>query len=346
MKANFPAIYMSAVLTADSGDVEKIAEIVAECKRMNIPILPPDINESYSQFTVVKDSVGEVLNKSEEEVVSSRVRGLSERSDSEASFAGRSEDTTSSDSKHTNSSHRIRFGLVTIKNFGQGIATAIIEERKKNGKFKSLPDFLDRVKDRNLNKKSLEALIKSGALDSFGIDRGILIANIETLLEYNKERAKEADNQDSLFGLMTDKTTLPGLKLNPAPNISPKERLGWEKELLGLYVSGHPLDAYRKIIQEKDIDIGKIKERCKANDLITIACVIEEGKPIATKDGNTMLFIKLADFSGSIEAVVFPRTLAEYRTSFTKDACVAIKGKVSERKGEKSIIVERVKRLT
>jgi DNA polymerase-3 subunit alpha len=116
--------------------------------------------------------------------------------------------------------------------------------------------------------------------------------------------------------------------------------------LLGLYVSGHPLDAYRKIIQEKDIDIGKIKERCKANDLITIACVIEEGKPIATKDGNTMLFIKLADFSGSIEAVVFPRTLAEYRTSFTKDACVAIKGKVSERKGEKSIIVERVKRLT
>lgn len=352
MKANFPAIYMSAVLTADSGDVEKIAEIVAECKRMNIPILPPDINESYSQFTVVKDvSDLKAEGNAEEEVSPLRpaeLATLSLRSDSPRTRENTSSPASDSSTSNTTKkppSHRIRFGLVTIKNFGQGIATAIIDERKKNGKFKSLPDFLDRVKDRNLNKKSLEALIKSGALDSFGIDRGILIANIETLLEYNKERAKEADNQDSLFGLMSDKTTLPGLKLAPADNISPKERLGWEKELLGLYVSGHPLDAYRKIIEEKDIDIKKIKERCKANDIITIACVIEEGKPIATKDGNTMLFIKLADFSGSIEAVVFPRTLVEFKSSFTKDACVAIKGKVSERKGEKSIIVEKVKRL-
>src|ERR1035437_2608659 len=124
MKANFPAIYMSAVLSAESGDVEKIAEIVTECKRINIPILPPDINESFSQFTVIKDD-----------------------------------------------GYRIRFGLVTIKNFGQGIATAIIDERKKNGKFKSIADFLERVKDKNLNKKSLEALIKTGALDCFGHDQ-------------------------------------------------------------------------------------------------------------------------------------------------------------------------------
>jgi DNA polymerase-3 subunit alpha len=144
MKANFPAIYMSAVLTADSGDVEKIAEIINECKRMKIPILPPDINESFSQFTVI---------------VSEGEGGVD----------------------------RIRFGLVTIKNFGQGIATAIIDERKKGGKFRSLTDFLDRIKDRNLNKKSLEALIKVGALDSLGLDRGVLLSNIETLLAHNKE---------------------------------------------------------------------------------------------------------------------------------------------------------------
>ncbi len=132
MKANFPEIYMSAVLSAESGDMEKIAEIVAECKRMGIPVLPPDVNESFSQFTVVKD------------------KGIGYRA----------EDTNYTLNPKPFS--RIRFGLVTIKNFGQGVSTAIIDERKKGGQFKSLADFLGRVKDRNLNKKSLEALIKVG----------------------------------------------------------------------------------------------------------------------------------------------------------------------------------------
>ena len=143
MKANFPAIYMAAVLTADSGDVEKIGEIIAECKRMGVPVLPPNINESFSDFTVVK---GEGKDK-------------------------------------------IRFGLTTIKNFGEGIAKTIIEEREKNGKFKSLSDLLQRIKDRNLNKKSLEALIKTGALDELG-ERGAMLANIENLLSYKKRWIK------------------------------------------------------------------------------------------------------------------------------------------------------------
>ncbi len=298
MKANFPAIYMSAVLSAESGDVEKIAEIVAECKRMKIPILPPDINESYSQFTVIK---GE-------------------------------ED-------------RIRFGLVTIKNFGQGIATAIIEERKKNGKFTSLANFLDRIKDRNLNKKSLEALIKAGAMDSLGIDRGTLLGNTETLLGYNKEQEKQSDDQTSLFGLMTDKSSLPTLKLADVPVIDQREKLAWEKELLGLYISGHPLDRYREVIDKRDMDIKKAKETLKDGDMATIACIVEEVKPIATKKGDAMAFIKLTDFSGTLEAVVFPRTLQEFRTAFTPDKCLAVKGKMSERNGQKSMIVERVKVL-
>ncbi len=298
MKANYPAIYMSSVLTADSGDVEKIAEIIAECKRMQIPILPPDINESFSQFTVIK---GE--------------------------------------------QHRIRFGLITIKNFGQGIATAIIEERKKNGHFTSLANFLDRVKDRNLNKKSLEALIKAGALDSFGVDRGVLLGNIETLLAYNKEQEKQSDDQSSLFGLMTDKSSLPVLKLAEVPPIDLREKLAWEKELLGLYISGHPLDRYREVILKRDIDIKKAKETLKDGEIATIACIIEEVKPISTKKGDSMAFIRLADFSGTIEAVVFPRILQEFRTAFTVDRCLAVKGKISDRNGEKTIIVERVKVL-
>ncbi len=302
MKANFPAIYMSAVLSAESGDVEKIAEIIAECKRMKIPILPPDINESFSQFTVIKGGSGDEID-------------------------------------------RIRFGLITIKNFGQGIATSIIEERKKNGHFTSLSNFLDRVKDRNLNKKSLEALIKAGALDSFGIDRGVLLGNTEILLGYNKEQEKQSDDQSSLFGLMADKSSLPTLKLADVPKIEAKEKLAWEKELLGLYISGHPLDRYRDIIRERDMDIKKAKETLKDGDMATIACIIEEVRPIATKKGDAMAFLKLADFSGSLEAVVFPRTLLEFRTAFTPDQCLAIKGKISERNGQKSLIVERVKVL-
>ena len=298
MKANFPAIYMSAVLSAESGDVEKIAEVINECKRMNIPILPPDINESFSQFTVVK---GE---------------------------------------KPT-----IRFGLVTIKNFGQGIATAIIEERKKNGHFASLSDFLDRVKDKNLNKKSLEALTKVGALDSFGIDRGVLIGNVETILAYNKEKERQPDNQDSLFGLMSDTSSVPTLKLAEVPNAPIQEKLAWEKELLGLYISGHPLDRFREVILKRDMDIKKAKETLKDGAEVTIACIIEEVKPINTKKGDAMAFVKVADFSGELETVVFPRTLVEFQSAFVPDKCLAIKGKMSERNGQKSMIVERVKVL-
>jgi len=340
MKANFPAIYMSAVLTADSGDVEKIAEIVAECKRMGIPILPPDVNESFSQFTVIKGEKKDEENKN----------GAPEQ--------------------HPD---RIRFGLVTIKNFGQGIATSIIEERKKSLHFKSLADFLDRIRDRNLNKKSLEALIKSGAMDSFGHDRGVLLGNIETLLAYNKEHEHLPENQDSLFGAMTDKSTIPILKLADYPVATATEKLVWEKELLGLYISGHPLDRYRAIIEKRGMTIAKVKamqlpgspsgETVAASNaiadknkkpaigkkpedpIVVIAAIIDEIRPVMTKKNEMMLFIKITDFTGTLEAVVFPRTYQEFRTAFVPEQCLALKGRITERHGEKSMIIERVKKL-
>ncbi len=298
MKANFPAIYMSSVLTAESGDVEKIAEIIGECKRMQIPILPPDINESFSQFTVIKGEVD-----------------------------------------------RIRFGLITIKNFGQGIATAIIDERKKNGKYKSLADFLDRVKDKNLNKKSLEALIKSGALDSFNIDRGILLGNVETLLEYNKERGKQNENQDSLFGLMSDTSSIPTLRLAEIPNAEMRDKLAWEKELLGLYISGHPLDKYKNIIKSKDIDIKKALENKKEGDSVVIAIIITDIRAIQTKNNETMAFLTIADFSGSAPAVIFPRVYKEFRELIAVDSCIAIRATVYIRNSEKGFTIERMKGL-
>jgi DNA polymerase-3 subunit alpha len=300
MKANFPAIYMSAVLTADSGDIEKIAETITECKRMGIPVLPPSINESFSQFTIIKGESG--------------------------------------------APDRIRFGLVTIKNFGQGAATVIIDERKRGGKFTSLISFLERVKDKNLNKKSLEALIKAGAMDELG-ERGKMLGNIEALLAYNKERVNASDNQDSLFGLMSDTTSVPTLKLADIPPATATERLAWEKELLGLYISGHPLDKYRAILNKREVTVATIKANPKEGQIVIIGGLIEELRPIATKKGDAMLFMKLTDFTGTIEAVVFPRTLAEFRNILTAESCVAIKGKVSLRNGEVSLLAEKLKKL-
>lgn len=301
LKAHFPEIYLSAVLSSESGETEKIAETIAECKRMGIPVLPPDINESFSQFTVIKGAPGE-------------------RS-------------------------RIRFGLVTIKNFGQGIATAIIDERKRGGKFKSIADFLDRVRDRNLNKKSLESLIKSGALDCFGEERSTLLGNIDRMLEYNKESGARHADQDSLFGLMADSSSVPTLKLNPAPAVDQKDRLAWEKELLGLYVSGHPLDRFRDVIAKRDIDIKKALETLKEGGDCVLAVIITEVRLIQTKKNETMAFVTISDFSGSSDSVVFSRTYGEIKSLLAVDACLAVKAVLNTRNGEKSFVIERAKRL-
>ncbi len=305
LKANFPAEYMDAVLMSEAGDTERVAETVAECKRMGIPVLPPDINESYSQFTVIKGDA-----------------------------AGTTDDVRND---------RIRFGLVTIKNFGQGIATAIIDERKRGGRFTSLANFLERVHDRNLNKKSLEALIKSGALDSLG-ERGQMLANMDLLLAYNKEHADKVENQDSLFGLMSAASTngVNDLRMADAPAAPAKEKLAWEKELLGLYVSGHPLDRFRAAIEKEGTSITKALE-AKEGASVLVVGVVHEIKPIATKKGDMMAFIKLEDFSGTIETVVFPKTYIALKEILKQDACVAVRGKLSERNGQKSVLIDKAK---
>jgi DNA polymerase-3 subunit alpha len=297
MKANFPAIYMAAVLTAESGDNEKIAEIIAECKRMGIPVLPPNINESFEGFTVIK---------------------------------GKTKD-------------EIRFGLTTIKNFGEGIAKTIITERKDKGKFKSLENFLDRIHDRNLNKKSLEALIKCGAMDEFG-ERGAMLANMEDILSYNKEQTKDGANHDSLFGA-ADFIDMPGLKLKEAAPAKPGDMLIWEKELLGLYISGHPLDKHKERLDTRNTNIMRAREGLKEGMLAVVAGIIEELKEIRTKKGDIMYFAKVADFSGSIEVVFFPKVCDQFKQMIIIDNCVAVKGRMSHRNGTPSIVAEAVKTL-
>ncbi len=293
MKANYPLEYMSALLTADSGEVEKIAEIIEECEKMNIQILPPDINESFEDFSVVPNS------------------------------------------------NKIRFGLVTIKNFGEAIAHSIVEERKKNGPYKSLEDFLSRVQDRNLNKRAVEALIKAGALDRFE-SRSKMLANLDKLLLYNKESREMSggSGQASLFG----DTDLGALHLEEAEPLSPLQKYKWEKELLGLYVSGHPLEAFDDMLEGKR-DIMKIKKFAKNNASVTFAAVIDYIKTILTKKGEKMAFVGLSDKRDSIEAAVFPEKFEKYKDILREDQTVVVKGKLNNRNNEKSILLDAVKIL-
>lgn len=297
LKANFPGEYMTAVLTAESGDVEKVSESVSECKRMGIPVLPPDINESFREFTLIRNDAGD----------------------------------------------SIRFGLGSIKNFGEGISESIIEERLKNGKFASLSDFLSRIKNRNLNKKSLEALIYSGALDRFG-ERGAMIQNLDDLLEFNREHAREDDSQTSLFGALKGGGGA-GLMLKPAPEMDRDEKLKREKELLGLYVSGHPLDKHRDKLKGRTMTIERIKGGLREGMIAVVSGIIEEAKPLLTKGGDRMMFLKMADFTGNIEVVIFPRTYQGSKNLLLANNCVAIKGRVSKRNGGISVIAEAVKAL-
>ncbi len=302
MKANYPVEYMASILTAESGDVEKISEIIEECKNMKIQVLPPNINESFGGFTVIRNG-----EKSE----------------------------------------KIRFGLYTIKNLGADISDVIITERKANGKFKSISDFLDRIKHKNLNKKSMEALIKSGSMDEWA-DRGALLANLEDMLAYNHETSDQNQNQTSLFGGTTNVEALT-FKLKPAPDVTQAEKLLWEKELLGLYVSGHPLDRIRDKLESRNVNIKKIKEDLE-NNLgngmpVTIAGIIENVRQVVTKNNERMAFIKIADFTGSIEAVTFPSVFKDFIDILVAEKCIALTGKISNRNGEKSIIIEGLKEV-
>jgi DNA polymerase-3 subunit alpha len=312
LKANYPGEYMSAILTHEAGDLDKVSESIAECRRLGIEVLPPSINYSDGGFTLIKLGGGK---------------------------------------------QQIRFGLHSVKNFGEGIAGVIIEERKRGGLFIAITDFLERIRDRNLNKKSLEALIKAGALDELITPdvpngRAGFLGNLDTLLEFNKESSK-TEGQDSLFGLMGP-SSVSKITFKHVPPMRESDKLMWEKELLGLYVSGHPLDKYKAIIEARGITVRKIREQAAiekektgkvAEKSIVVAGIIEDVRIIMTKKNDPMCFMKFADLTGSIDVVVFPKTFALQKTHLIKDTCLAIKGKVSERNDELSVALDGMKVL-
>lgn len=294
MKANYPVEYMAALLTADAGDTEAIATLAAECERLNIPLLPPDVNESNEDFTVAGDA------------------------------------------KNT-----VRFGLTSIKNFGEGISHAIIEERRARGPFSDLSDFLARVGSKNLNRKSLECLIKSGALDRFG-ERSHLLIHIEALLAFHRDATTEAP-QDSLFGSTFG---APTLSLSPATHeTSLSDKLIWEKELLGIYVSGHPLDAHTATTAKAGMTIAQLLDEPMPGRTVILPVLVQEVRTVLTKNGEKMAFVKFEDKSASIEGVVFPKLYKEHSALIASGTCLLVKANVSGRNGETSLAVDNLKAL-
>ncbi len=297
MKANFPAEYMCAVLTAEAGDTEKIAEIIAESQRMGIPVLPPEINSSFKDFTVIKGANNE----------------------------------TGSD--------QIRFGLLTIKNLGEGVADGIISERKAGGVYKDIDDFTSRIHGRDLNRKSVESLIKCGALDSFG-ERNMLLFNLENLLAYARDKEKNRNNgQVSLFG--DTQALFPPLRLVETTAAVSSEKLIWEKELLGLFVSDHPLNSYQTQLKlEKVVPIKNISADTSGS--IKIGGMITRTQKIMTKTGRPMIFSWLEDLTSKIEVVVFPNVFEKNPEAWKENSIVVARGKINDRDGSLKFLCDEV----
>ena len=296
MKANFPAEYMCAVLTAESGDTERIAEIITECQRMNIPVLPPDINNSFKNFTVIKS--------------------VDHRTD------------------------QIMFGLLTIKNMGENIADAIIAERQSQGSFGNIEDFVTRVTHKDLNKKSLESLIKCGALDTLG-ERNTFLYNLEDLLSYGREIQKQKSvGQKSLFG--ETQAHLPPLRFREAPALSKWEKIQWEKELLGLFVSEHPMKDYQMKLK-LEYGVSEIKEIIsKIGQNVKIGGLLTRIQKVLTRNNQPMIFSQIEDTNSKVELIVFNDLIQKNPALWQENNIVVVRGRVNEKDGVPKIICQEV----
>jgi len=300
LKANFTEEYITALMPADQKDLDRISILVDEAKKHKINVLPPDINESFDNFTLVPPKA-------------------------------------------------IRFGLAAIKNVGHNVVKAIIEERKKNGPYESMSDFLTRLSPKQgespvLNKKSLESLIKGGAFENIA-PRKELLDKLESLLSFSKEVQKTKQNkQTSLFGSEPgENNELLFTNGNKEKKLG-KEEIQWEKELLGMYISDHPLNSHKKslnkdIIQIKDITKDKINKRIK------IAGVINKISKFITKKGQIMLFVGIEDLTGKIEALVFANTLEKNPSVWQEGKIIELTGRLSDKDDEFKILCDEVKEL-
>ncbi|MBW6440824.1 DNA polymerase III subunit alpha [Patescibacteria group bacterium] len=244
-----------------------------------------------------------------------------------------------------NGKEEIRFGLSAIKNVGQNIVQIIVDERKENGKFKGIEDFVLRVESKDLNKKSMESLTRSGSFDSME-EANKLLANMEKIILFSKEHQKAKNSgQVSLFGTVEDSTnSTDQLQLTNTSPIDKSEKMAWEKELLGLYVSDHPLQEYASYLRNEFKGINDLSNE-DVNQIVKVGGIITKIQKIVTKRGQTMVFAILEDLTGKIEALVFPRLLDQNQEIWTEGNIVWIKGKLSDKDGVFKMMAEEIKNI-
>ena len=298
LKANYTMEYMTAVLSAEMGTPDRIAIAVAECRRMEIPVLPPNVNESGLDFSITPNG--------------------------------------------------IRFGLGAVKNVGEGAAEAVVEARAAGGPFGSLDDFCDRLDLQRTNKRVVESLIKSGACDEFGprlwqLDR--LDQVLETAQRGQRDRASGQVGLFAEFGVGGQLHA----KFIPGPNSrfidSPKENLAWEKELLGIYLSAHPLNELAPKMKEVE-DLVAIAELGEAqDDLVTIACVVTNARKHITKNKQLMMFAQVEDLTGSVEITVFPRVYEGTAPLWSADEILLVLARVEQRDEDPKLLCEHAVRF-
>ncbi len=240
----------------------------------------------------------------------------------------------------------IRFGLAAIKNVGEGVVEAIVEERKRNGRFKSLQDLLERVGNEGLNSRMVECLIRAGALDSLGATRPQLLAIVPQASEMAQQvRQEKQRGQTSLFDMLgeEDSAGMSDIVLPDIPDWSEKERLGNEKQLLGFFVSGHPLDAYaadaRSFATASSMQLTQLKDQAE----VALVGVVTRIQTKPDRSGATMAFVEFTDFDGSFEALIFSRSFEEYRPFIVEDAALWIRGVTSLNNGECKVLAHEIR---
>ena len=240
-------------------------------------------------------------------------------------------------------SKRVRFGLNAIKNVGTVVAEEIVLERKRGGKYTSLENFVERVKTKDLNKKSLEALIKVGALEGFG-EKNQLLESIEAILQYGKNLKTIAEtHSSSLFGEMTMETST--IKLSPTFIATKKMTQSWEKELLGLYVSDHPVSAFEAYFKKTTTPLRDLEKK-EDESRVRIGGVITDVRKILTKRQQTMYFVGLEDTTGRVEILVFGKTADRTGDSWITEDIVIVDARVSQKDGALKCIAESVEKVS
>ncbi len=285
LKANWPSEYITAFLAINIGQSEKVASAVAECRRLGIAVLPPDINRSQVNFSTEKDSESGATS--------------------------------------------IRFGLTAIKNIGPGAVEPVIAERNKNGIFKSVEDFCRRCDLGGVNKRVLESLIKAGALDPLG-DRGALLGNIDRILSMaHREQQLRETGQSTMFDLWGEKmpVPMPGLDMATA-EIPVREKLTWEKELMGVYLSEHPFSAFAGIKPaENSLLCGQVDAEL-AGQSVVVAGMVTSFHELFTRDRRPFASAVLEDLDGRVDVMVWPKVYTDTRELWQEGNLLLVEGKV------------------